>query len=264
MKTARRIPLVLVLGALLASASSCGSGSAEPSDAAGSAALRGAVLRGAARDFAQGNGIGGKAFEACVLGRLRKALDRPTLVRLAHVYRRPGGRAYAAQALNELAAPLAARCGHRAYVPELVEASRGLRSGTPVGRAEQRLGVTYGPYLGVRCHRANRLGCDRVGIDVVFADPADEVTAVVGSRRLRLRTPGLHSGARDHDWVGTFERAGLRRRGSPFRVDGYGPRQEVWAGSPAVYVPVRLEVAFGSGRRATATFPGVFLSPGWG
>jgi hypothetical protein len=254
----RKITIALVLGLALP-LFSCGSDSGRSSPP-----LREAVLRGAARDFAEGTGIGGRAFETCVLGRLRTALDRPTLDRLVQVYRRPGGQPFAAQALNQLAAPLAARCGHRTYVPELVEASRGLRGASAAGPGAKRLGVTYGPYLGVRCRRANHVGCDRVGIDVVLAAPASSVTAVVAHRRLRLRTPGLHSGARYRDWVGTFERAGLQRASSPFHVDGYGPAQAIWAGSPAVYVPLRLQVAFRDSRRAGAKFPAVFLSPGWG
>jgi hypothetical protein len=91
--------------------------------------IREAVVRGTGRDFAQGTGIGGPAFEACLRGLLREALDRATITGLLQLYRMPDGQPFAAQALNRLAAPLAARCGHRAYVPELVEASRGLRGG---------------------------------------------------------------------------------------------------------------------------------------
>jgi hypothetical protein len=65
---------------------------------------------------------------------LRQALDRATIRELVRIYRTPDGQPYAAQALNGLAAPLAARCGHRTYVPELVEASRGLRKGLAPAR----------------------------------------------------------------------------------------------------------------------------------
>lgn len=116
--------------------------------------VRRAVVRGAAADFALGTGIGGPSFEACVEVGLRDALDGPTIANLVAVYRRPYGTAYAAQALNALAAPLAASCGHRSWVPELVEAARGLRGAAPLGAAVEKLGVTYGPYLGMRCRHA--------------------------------------------------------------------------------------------------------------
>jgi hypothetical protein len=91
--------------------------------------VRGAVVRGAVRDFGQGTGIGGAEFESCVIGFLDEALDRPTIERLTQIYKRRDGQALAAQALNEIASPLGAMCGHRSYVPELVEASRGLGRG---------------------------------------------------------------------------------------------------------------------------------------
>lgn len=226
--------------------------------------VRTAVVNGARRDFAQGTGIGGPAYATCVRGLLREALDRVTITRLVQVYRRPGGQQFAAQGLNALASPLGAKCGHRYYVPELVEASRGLREGDLTGAAGGKLGVTYGPYLGVRCGRSNRRRCDSVGIDVVFGHAAVGVVAVIGGRRLRLRTPGLHNGVRYRDWVGTFSEVGLERPGSPFYLwKGIRPRR-FWAGNPAVYLPVGLQVRFASGRRADAILPKVFLSPGWG
>lgn len=225
--------------------------------------VRDAVLGGLRRDFAEGTGVGGPSFESCLEGRLREALDRPTLDRLVGVYRRPWGQHYSAQALNILAEPLAARCGHRYYVPEMVAASRGLRSGKLAGAAARKLGVTYGPYLGVRCRRAGRIGCDRVGIDIVFRRRATAVVAVVDGRHLSLRTPGMHSGVRDHDWVGTLAGAGMNRKGSPFAIeDAYGPRR--WSGYPPVYVPIEFRVAYADGTRARALFAHVFLSPGWG
>jgi hypothetical protein len=126
------------------------------------------------------------------------------------------------------------------------------------------LGVAYGPYLGVRCRRADHIGCDRVGIDVVFSAAVARVVAVVGNHRLRLNTPGMHNGVRYRDWVGTFTNAGMDRPGSPFHVRGYGRADSVWAGSPPVYVPVELRVAYAGGRSTSALFPGIFLSPGWG
>lgn len=226
--------------------------------------LRAAVVSGAARDFAIGNGIGGPRYESCVLALLREALDRPTLARLVQVHRRPGGPQFAGQALNTLALPLGTRCGHPYYVPELVEASRGLGRGRLQTAPAARLGITYGPYLGVRCRRANHHGCDLVGIDVVLGHAADRVLALVGNRRLQLHTPGMHDGVRYRDWVGTIVHAGLERPGSPFRIPDNGRAAGVWAGNPPVYVPVEFRVAYADGRRARALIPHVFLSPGWG
>lgn len=213
--------------------------------------VRDAVVRGAATDFAIGTGIGGASFEACVKGRLRETLDGPRIADLVATYRRPGGLAYAAQVLNALAAPLAARCGHRSWVPELVEAARGLRSAAPIGAAIEKLGVTYGPYLGMRCRHAGYGRCERVGIDVVFDHAATGVVALVGDKAIRLRTPGRHTGIRYRDWVGTFVRADFPRRNHHRDQD-------------LAYVPVELRVHFADGRRARALFPHVLVSSGWG
>lgn len=225
--------------------------------------VREAVVRGSARDFAQGTGIGGEEYAACVLGLLGEALDRPTIDRLVEVYRRPGGQALAAQALNRLASRLGAQCGHRAYVPELVEASRGLRRGELRGRAVEQLGLTYGPYLGVRCRRSNRV-CEKVGIDVVLGHAASSVVATVGDEGVRLRTPGLHNGIRYRDWVGTFTHARVGLPGSGFALRGGGPLPRSWAGDPPVHVALELDVRYVDGHRRTALFPDVVLSPGWG
>ena len=222
------------------------------------------MVRGAGRDFATGTGVGGRRYESCVLTGLREALDRRTLTRLVQVYRRRDGRGFAAQALNRLAAPLGARCGHPYFVPELVEAARGLRVVHLVSAGAERLGITYGPYLGVRCRRAYHHGCDLVGIDVVFRRPATGVLAVIGDRRLRLHTPGKHNRVRFRDWVGTLANAGLARPGSPLRIPGNGRASRIWAGYPPVYVPVEFDVAYADGRHVRALIPNVFLSPGWG
>jgi hypothetical protein len=211
--------------------------------------IRDAVVRGAARDFAQGTGIGGPSFERCVEGRLRGALDAPTIGRLVAIYRGPEGPALAAQALNRIASPLAAKCGHRYWVPELVEAAHGLRAAGPRGAVTEKLGVTYGPYLGRRCRHVHR-GCGLVGIDIVFGRAATAVEATAGSQTIRLRTPGRHSGVKFRDWVGTFTRTGFARIPHPHR--------------DLLYVPVEIRVHFAGGRRARAVFPHVLVAPGWG
>lgn len=213
--------------------------------------VRGAVVRGAAADFAHGTGIGGPSFEACVKVGLRDALDAPQIGSLVAIYRRPSGTAYAAQALNALAARQAARCGHRSWVPELVEAARGLRVAAPIGAAIEKLGVTYGPYLGMRCRHVGYGRCGRVGIDVVFGHAATRVTATIGNAQtIRLRTPGLHNGVEYRDWVGTFTHPDLPPRRN---------RDQALA-----YVSIELRVEFADGRRAQALFPHVLVSSGWG
>jgi hypothetical protein len=194
---------------------------------------------------------------------MRLRLDERTLRSLALVYRRPSGQQFTAQALSDLAVPVGDRCGGRRFVPEMIDASIAFRTGhLPAAGIEARL--SYGPYLGVTCGRANTIGCDSVGIDLVLRREASAVTARVAGRELRLRTPGLHTGVAGRDWVGYLDRVGLGRPESPFHVDSYSRDPEVWAGSPPLYVPVRLEVSYPAGRRATGTLPRVSLSPGWG
>ena len=179
-------------------------------------------------------------------------LDPPTITDLAAVYRRPGGSAYAAQVLNAIASPLAARCGHRAWVPELIEAAHGLSFSRPTGAAARHLGVTYGPFLGLRCsHPVAKADCERIGIDVVFRRPAIRVVAVAGDQRIVLRTPGKHDGVRRRDWVGTFTESGI----APGSYD---------SGVNVIRVPVELRVIFAGGHHAQALFPQALLAPGWG
>ena len=217
--------------------------------------VRDAVVHGAGRDFAQGTGIGGPSFEACVKASLREALDGPTIGRLVAVYRRPEGTARAAQALNRIASPLAAKCGHRSWVPELIEAANGLRSAGPNGAATEKLGVAYGPYLGKRCRGTAYPRCERIGVDIVFGRAATRVEAVAGAQRIRLRTPGENSGVPRHDWVGTFTEADLAR--TQDSADRSGERRYL-------YVPVEVRVRFADGRRVRAVFPHVLVAPGWG
>jgi hypothetical protein len=231
---------------------------------AGFGGLREAVLRGAATDFNQGTGAGPPRFEPCLQSRLRTALSNGELASLVAVYRRPGGQQFAAQALVRLAAPLGDRCGGRRYVPEMIAASEALRRGRLTSRTAQRLAVAYGPYVAVRCRKANSIRCDRVGIDVVLKSQAVGVSALIAGRPVVLTTPGMHSGATGTDWIGSLAKAGLMRKGSPLHISTIGRNTDRWAGSPPVYVPVRITVTYGDGSRRTGMFPHVFLSPGWG
>jgi hypothetical protein len=214
--------------------------------------VRDSVVQGAGRDFAEGTGIGGPDYAACVKDELGGVLDPPTISSLATVYRRPGNSAYVAQILNAIAGPLATRCGHRYWVPELTGAAGGFSFSHDTGVAVRTLGVSYGPFLGVRCHRPGTRHCGRVGIDVVFRRPAAGVVAYIGGQKTRLVTPGLHSGVTNHDWVGTFTHARFVPRGS-FNID-----------NEPFYVAVELRVIFADGRHAHALFPRALVAPGWG
>ncbi|HVW48537.1 MAG TPA: hypothetical protein VHA76_15885 [Solirubrobacterales bacterium] len=251
--TALALLIPIVLAALLASVAA-GSGTTAPPS--GRAAyfdrVREAVVQGAARDFAEGTGIGGPVYEACLKDELAAALDPPTISSIAAVYRRPGNSAFAAQILNAIALPLATRCGHRHLVPELTAAAAGFSFSHDTGAAVRALGVSYGPYLGVRCRKAGTRDCGRVGIDVVFRRPAAGVVAYIGGQKTRLVTPGRHNGVANHDWVGTFTHARFVPRGS-FNVD-----------DEPLYAAVELRVIFAGGRRAHALFPRVLVAPGWG
>lgn len=257
MATRRLTALALLIPIVLAALVVGGSGSAATaSDHSARSAyferVRGAVVRGAGRDFAEGTGIGGPAYASCVADELGGALDPPTISSLAAVYRRPGNSAYVAQILNAIALPLATRCGHRYWVPELTGAARGLSFSHDTGVAVRTLGVSYGPYLGARCRGGRSRHCGRVGIDVVFRRPATSVVAYIGGQKTRLVTPGSHNGVTNHDWVGTFTGARFTPPG-PFNVD-----------DEPFYVAVELRVIFASGRHAHALFPRVLLAPGWG
>lgn len=131
-------------------------------------------------------------------------------------------------------------------------AARGLATTHATGAAVRKLGVTYGPYLGLRCsHPVAKADCERIGIDVVFRRPAVSAVAVAGDQKIHLRTPGRHDGVRAHDWVGNFTHAGLAA----------GPDEP---GTNISWVEVELRVRFAGGARRQATFPHVLLAPGWG
>jgi hypothetical protein len=272
------VPLLFFLAFSIGCGSSGSSASEAPAPVAGSSAplssaatdfnrMRDRVVLGLATDFRAGTHAGPDGFGLCVRLGMRRVLTRAQLSRLVSVYRRPGGRAFAAQALNALAAPIGAECGGAKFVPELIGAAEALGGKYPLSRLEiaaRRLGIGYGPYLGVRCARPGSTHCDQVGIDVVLHREAAAVTAWVGGRRLHLQTPGLHNGAVGRDWVGYLGQVGLDRPESPFYIPLNGRSPGTWAGSPAVYVPVRMAIAYPSGDRVLGTVPRVFLSPGWG
>jgi hypothetical protein len=229
--------------------------------------LRDKILRGAAADYRAGTGVGPRRFGLCLRLGLRRALTGTQLDRLAAVYRRPSGRQFVAQALNRVAVPVGESCGGRQYVPEMIAASAGFAKVDLSELWSRRPGVVYGPYIGVSCSRASSTECDRVGFDLVLRRRAVAVAASAAGRSIHLISPGPvpHSaGAGGRDWGGYLDHVGLSRKGSPFRIPANGRARGVWAGQPAVYLPVRVVATYSGGRRAAFVFPRVFLSPGFG
>lgn len=231
------------------------------------AVLRDAVVRGALHDFHSGTEAGPAGFDRCLAAGLRARLTRSRLEVLSAVHERRFGGPFTVQALARLAVPIGDRCGGRQYVPELIFAAHALHGSRLRSPGATRLGIDYGPYLGITCpnpdvRRPVPTSCDAVGIDVALSHRVRGVRAVVGGRPVDLRTPGLHSGVRGQDWVGHLEDVGLERPDSPFHLPGRAEGH--WAGYPPVYLPVRLLVEESAGRVAAADLPRVFLSPGWG
>ena len=230
-------------------------------------AMRDKVLLGLAKDFRASTLAGPGRYGLCVRLGMRRVLTPQQLKRLAAIYDRPQGQQLAAQALNALAAPIGSKCGGARYVPELIAASEALGADYPlsqVGIAARRLGVAYGPFLGVACRTTGLADCDSVGVDVVLRRDARAVTAFVGGRKLVMSTPGQHTGRAGRDWIGFLDRVGLRRPGSPFRIPTNGRDASNWAGSPPVYLSMKLKIAYPDGTTAAGTLPHALLRPGWG
>jgi hypothetical protein len=211
--------------------------------------LRSKVVTGVGEDFRGGTRAGPKGYGICIRVGIGRALDRPTLRRLLIVSRRPGGSAFAAQALNAIAVPIGDACGGRRFVPELVHAAAALRGARLVDSPAHRVGLEYGPYIGISCPRPSRRACDRIGIDLVLRRQARSVAAIVAGRRVQLVTPGPvphDAGAVGRDWGGFLANAGVRRGGS------------------SAHLPVRVAIVYPGGRRETLRMPPVRVSPGFG
>jgi hypothetical protein len=170
-----------------------------------------------------------------------------------NVFFRQGGRVFQ---LRVWTAPTGLSPTTLAQIEELID---GLRFELP-----QLLGVSYGPYLGISCPRANSVDCDGIGLDLVLGKVATRVSASIGDRTFSLATPGLHDvKARGRDWIGYLSRAGLTRKGSSLYI-GKEAGAKDWAGDPPVYVPVRVTAAYADGHWATRVFPHIVLRPGFG
>ena len=253
----------IVLLALTVGLGGCAAGAGPLSEEV----LRSKVVTGIGEDFREGTHAGPKGFGLCVRLGMRRVLDKPVLQRLLQISRRPDGTAYAARALSDLAVPVGDACGGRQFVPELTGAAAALRGARIVDSRAHRLGLEYGPYIGVSCHRASRISCDRIGFDLVLRRQARSVYAEVAGRPIRLVTPGPvphDADAVGRDWGGYLEEVGLQREGSPFYIQPVSKTYGVWAGEPPVYLPVKIVVTYPGGRREALKIPPVFLSPGFG
>ena len=108
-------------------------------------------------------------------------------------------------------------------------------------------------YAGVSCRRANRIGCDRIGVAVWLRHGGfARVTARVGGRVIVLRRGG------DGLWSGHLAQAGLRA--GPLRVPARDGR---WIGFDAPIVRAAIDATRSDGGHA-ATVVATPLRAGWG
>jgi hypothetical protein len=140
-------------------------------------------------------------------------------------------------------------------IPMLVPIGDTLR-GCPPARSTRTVGSGAEPFLGVACHRANSIGCGRVGVGVTLKAPAALVMVDIAGRLVTLTPPDPPSDL----WSGYLYEAGLTR--GPLDVHA-SARHQLWFGEPVVHTRVGLTVFFADGRVASAEFNDS-LHPGFG
>jgi hypothetical protein len=140
----------------------------------------------------------------------------------------------------------------------LRDCSRHLPRGACRRPLPRRLLLRRAPYLGIRCHKANSIACDRVGLAVWLRAPARRLTATIDGRRFTLRPPAAPGGF----WEGTLRRAGLLAPGSALHVTPDRGRY-YWAGRHPVRAVVHLAAITRNGAPAS-TYVAVDLRPGYG
>jgi hypothetical protein len=112
-------------------------------------------------------------------------------------------------------------------------------------------------YMGVSCHRANWIGCDRVGLAVWLKRPARTVTGTIAGRPLRLGDKQWSVPSR-RMYAGFLQPAGMRDR-LHVRPDAQG----YWDGAPTPAPVVTLRIVSADGRAVTTRLR-VPLMAGWG
>lgn len=118
--------------------------------------------------------------------------------------------------------------------------------------------------MGVRCRTPNSVRCDRVGLAVWLAKPAQSLVAQIEGRSLDLVSPGEFVPGKGTGWEGYLHPAGLLQPGEPLAVTREpGRPDDYWSGITPVAARVRLTATYGDGTTATKTVRAV-LHPGWG
>jgi hypothetical protein len=149
-------------------------------------------------------------------------------------------------------------------------ASAGCGSDDPAERAspERKLELRDnrhgGIYMGVRCRTPNSVRCDRVGLAVWLARPAQCLVAQVEGRRIELVSPGEFVPGEGTGWEGELHPAGLSDAGGPLEVAPEpGEPHDYWSGRKPVEAKIRLTALYPDGTSATRTIRAP-LHPGWG
>ena len=138
-------------------------------------------------------------------------------------------------------------------------------SNEPVtSKLELRSNRHGGVYMGVRCREANSVSCDRVGLAVWLAKPAERLVAQIEGRRLELVSPGEFVPGKGTGWEGYLHPAGLLEPGSPLAVTReQGEPPDYWSGRTPVDARIRLTAVYSDGTSASKTIRAP-LHPGWG
>jgi hypothetical protein len=148
----------------------------------------------------------------------------------------------------------------------------GSGAGSSRSRSPARLGLgtteaavvvfAQDPDLGVSCHVASWIGCDRVGLAVWLRRPAVAVSATIAGAPLKLNDPmwsGPMRNGRRTMFAGFLKPAGITTR---LHVKPYGKTQ-TWIGSNQPTPTVWFRIDYGHGK-VIVTHEGVGLRAGWG
>jgi hypothetical protein len=121
-----------------------------------------------------------------------------------------------------------------------------------------------GVYMGVRCRTPNSVRCDRVGLAVWLAKPAECLVAWVEGHRIQLVSPGEFVPGKGTGWEGELHPAGLRDAGGPLAVAPEpGEPDDYWSGRTPIEAKIRLRALYPDGTSAARTIRAP-LHPGWG